>query len=257
MEPTALPMDDANGLLQVKFRDTQVGIALGSRDILRTADGGATWQSVWRAVDVEPGLGFVSQSLTAFDWLDANTLVAVGVGGSRVWRSTDAGLTWQTHGAVGDLNVDHVDFDDSGSIGIAATHYRVMRTTDGGMSWQQVGQTLVDFVDPQLRVAYLGLGHWLIAGGRGTYRSSDDGATWTRTDWPGAYLLGVRARGVLGRVRVVGEGGIVLQSEDGGATWGAAPSVGFGQLWAIDFGAPGSAAFACGTGGLVARLAPH
>ncbi len=96
-----------------------------------------------------------------------------------------------------------------------------------------------------------------IAGGRGTYRSSDDGATWTRTEWPGTYLLGVRARGVLGRVRVVGEGGIVLQSDDGAATWGAADSVGFGQLWAIDFGAPGSAAFACGSGGLVARRAPH
>lgn len=237
----AAPMDDANFLLQVKFFDAQVGIALGLRDILRTSDGGFTWQSVWTWRQDEASVG--RQELFGFDWIDVNTLVAVGP--QRVYRSLDGGRSWQLHGSAEPYGNDVAFF---GQVGLATRDYRVMRTTDGGLTWNEVGAGV--FVDPQLRVAHVSGNDWVVVGGRGTYHSVDNGINWFRTDQPTKYLLGVRVHG--SQVIATGETGSILRSQDGGQTWSEGPDVGFGQLWGVDFVA-GGRAFVAGAGGLVAR----
>jgi len=85
-------------------------------------------------------------------------------------------------------------------------------------------------------------------GGSGIYRSTDAGATWTRTPVAG-YLIGLAGHGAA--MVAVGEGGLVLRSGDDGATWTADPGLPFGQLTSVDFA--GAATFVGGSGGLIAR----
>ncbi|MEP6739502.1 MAG: YCF48-related protein [Caldimonas sp.] len=232
------------GLQRVRFRDANVGIALGGGDILRTADGGVTWTVVWHYVTAE---GLFVASPRSFDWIDADTLVAVTNG--PVLRSTDAGLTWQIYGSA-TVPAGDVAFD--GSLGIAAPDFgsvsSAFRTTDGGLTWSEVAPGF--FVDPQLRVAHSSAGVWLIAGGAGIYASSDDGLTWSRTNYPSTFWLGLRAHG--SQVVVCGDAGRVMRSADGGLTWATGPDVAFGQLWGVEF-VPGGPTIAVGAGGLIVR----
>ncbi|MEP7301480.1 MAG: YCF48-related protein [Caldimonas sp.] len=234
-------------LLQVRFADAQVGLAVGGRDILRSSDGGATWSPVWRAEDY--AADYPQQQLAAVEWIDANTAIAIGV--SRVWRSTDRGLTWSVYGSYdfSPAGVIHSVRFGNAQLGLAASNYRLFRTTDGGLTWDELPGAFSTFTDP-----LYGLGHgttdqeWVAVGGSGIYRSTDGGVTWSRNAIAG-YLLGLAAHG--NDMTAVGENGLVLRSSDGGATWNPGPSVGFGQLWSVDFASGHT--FVSGSGGLVAR----
>ena len=247
----APPSNGLRSLFKLRFVDALVGVAVGNSDILRTADGGATWSRVWTA-EVD-GAAYGSQYLQAVDWLDADTAIAVG-GVSRVWRSTDRGLTWQVLGSFdfGPVagNVGGMRFADA-QVGLVASNYKMFRTTDGGATWSELPGSFSFFTDPLYGVVRGSTAQILVAaGGSGIYRSTDAGATWTRSGVdPGGYLLGLAAHGK--DMAAVGERGLVLRSGDDGAAWTAGPTVPFGQLWGVDFA--GQTTFVSGSGGVLAR----
>jgi photosystem II stability/assembly factor-like uncharacterized protein len=83
----------SNGIFGLAFRDQHHGIGVGGdflaptaspNNFARTADSGRTW-SLLPAAPAEYRSGV--------DWVDGNTVIAVGPSGSDV--STDAGTTWQ------------------------------------------------------------------------------------------------------------------------------------------------------------------
>jgi hypothetical protein len=234
-------------LYKVRFADAAVGVAIGDTAILRTGDGGASWTTVWRAEDQ----AIPNQTTLAAEWLDANTVVAVGLG--RQWRSTDRGLTWQVFGnadfAALQLGaIGGVRFADANR-GVIASPYRMLRTTDGGQTWVELPGAFTTFTDPLYGLVRGNAPGVLVAcGGGGLYRSTDFGATWTRTAVSG-YLLGLTAHG--GEMVAVGELGLVMRSSDDGATWSVEAGLPFGQLWGVDFS--GGTMVVGGAGGVIAR----
>lgn len=73
-------------LRDVVFLDTRRGWALGDGGaLLRTDDGGATWQERFM-----PG----SESLRALRMVDSNRGWLLGLDGGRLWHTRDAGVTW-------------------------------------------------------------------------------------------------------------------------------------------------------------------
>lgn len=165
-------------------------------------------------------------SLHAFAWPDASTIVGVGDAGT-IARSADAGLTWsvvlETDTAHA-LALNGVDFG-SATVGLAVGEQGIIRrTVDAGQHWRVVRVpdpsaptlTSVVFVDAQTAIA-VGQGGTLL-------RSGDGGLTWTST----ALTFPTTSNGASDFVKVVyrsgvtlavARSGIVLRTVNGGLQW--------------------------------------
>ncbi len=215
--------------------------------VLRTEDGGQSWQDVLDTPSA-PGGAEPVIGLQAVDGLRAWVLVGDPTCLPRcptdVRRTDDGGHSWVT---VLHDNVAAIRFA-SASRGWAATsdldgHSRVLYTTDGGTTWR-VGMQLSSAWPIGLDAATTARA-WLLTRDNSTctssnclrfdiYRTDDGGATWSsfgnpKTSAPGCSfgdlsgpLFASAGRGWLadntGAGGVAGPTGL-LTSEDGGRTW--------------------------------------
>ena len=183
--------------------------------------------------------------------------VAVGSGG--VWKTINAGTTWQSlfdgqgSYSIGAITIDpnnpHTIWVGTGeNVGGRHVGYGdgIYKSTDGGKSWTNMGLKESEhiskiIVHPEnadvIWVAAQGP-LWRSGGERGLYKSTDGGATWTKTlgddQWVGVTDLVVDSRNpdvmyaaTWQRHRNVasymggGPGSGIHQSTDGGETWTA------------------------------------
>ena len=172
--------------------------------------------------------------------------------GDGVYKSIDAGKTWANVGLKDSRQIGAVIVDPANpdivlvaAIGHAFgpnTERGVFRTTDGGRTWSRVlykdadtGAIDVTFDPSNPRIVYAALYQvrrqpWNMSSGgpgSGLYRSTDEGATWTKLEGHG--LPG----GILGRIDVAVSGadpnrvyamveaadGGLYRSDDAGANW--------------------------------------
>lgn len=166
--------------LSIKFADRRRGIAVGSilnsrgavidSLVLRTEDGGETWQRV----PVPP-----KTELFHLDF----------VGSSRVWIVGDRGVVLfsdnggesfrqqQTGVERALYNVDFRDSKEGYAVGGRGT---ILRTEDGGVTWEKVTTSFpgtfmrVDFADDK--------NGWIVGHGGLILRSNDRGKTWIKQD---------------------------------------------------------------------------
>lgn len=143
--------------------------AIGHQRVLRSADFGATWQSI----DL-PALQFPNAALA----ISGTTVLAMGSNGSAV-RSTDAGLTWST----ASLGAGVVDSIFGLSFAGISTAYAVsfqgslFRSTDGGATWARV-TSFSNQGPPATRVQANDNEVVVVGFGGAVRRSADGGATW-------------------------------------------------------------------------------
>ena len=110
--------------------------------VVRTVDGGATWQNVSIPAAVEAGL-----DLRDIDAFDPATAYALSIGSgdeSRIFKTSDGGATWETQF----VNPEPEGFFDAMSFwdaerGLAVSDsidgaFYVLRTEDGGRNWVRV-----------------------------------------------------------------------------------------------------------------------
>jgi photosystem II stability/assembly factor-like uncharacterized protein len=225
--------------------------------VWKTTDGGLNWKPVFdKQKDASPSIGAIAVSES-----DPNTIyVGTGeacirgniVGGNGVYKSIDAGKTWNfvgladTH-AIGRLIVNP---KNPGIAFVAALGHPfadneergIFRTSDGGKTWEKVlykdaktGGIDIQFdpTNPNILFAALWQARrtpWsLDSGGPGSglYRSIDGGTTWKELKGHGL------PDGILGRIGVTVSGanpnrvwavieaekGGIYRSDDGGDSW--------------------------------------
>ena len=220
--------------------------------IWKTTSAGVTWFPVF---DQETGVDSVGAIQVAPSNPD---IVYAGAGdpiggslGNGMWKSTDAGATWQHIGLEETVKIDSIVVDpaDPNLVLVSAlgdaTHHGggVYRSTDGGQSWTNVLKaTDYDgtrdlqsaFDDPSVILAATqGTG-----GQRGpanlqtktkpaqVFKSTDEGLTWTQIKIPpfqGRIAVAVAMHTNGQRFYVVGNnienGSGLYRSDDGGNTW--------------------------------------
>jgi photosystem II stability/assembly factor-like uncharacterized protein len=189
--------------------DARLGWAVGHDEVVvRTRDGGLTWQRVHDAPEREKPLLDV--------WFaDAHTGLAVGAYGGLL-ATADGGDTWTSRTVYGedDFHLNQIAAAADGTLFLAAEAGHLYRSDDTGATWQPLPSPYEG--------SFFGLlplpdGSLLAFGLRGhLYRSSDGGRSWapieTGTD---ATLTSALDLGS-GRFVIGGMGGTLLWSDAAG-----------------------------------------
>lgn len=104
--------------------------------VFRSVDGGASWVAADSGL---PGEAGKSVAVIAADPEDPRALyVGMGDGADGVWKSVDAGDSWQPAG-LGGLAITALAFPPVSGALWAGTPDKVFRSADGGASWQDRG----------------------------------------------------------------------------------------------------------------------
>lgn len=215
-----------------------VGVG-GGELLLKSTDGGAHWAPSTAGLIGNPSLGPVVS--VAIDPSDSRRLLVVYR--YSVWRSVDAGASWQP--AADGLPVS---FDGTQAVSFAArpagtafaaTSMGLYRTPDAGLSWRRVnlglphpeGVSLLALAPSDARTLYA------YVSGIGLFRTTDGGFSWRRAAAPSG-IFGSALAVSPGSSRTLyssGYGGALFRSTDGGAHW--SPLHGVSAVGAIAFDA--------------------
>ncbi|MDX1584214.1 MAG: YCF48-related protein, partial [Thermoanaerobaculia bacterium] len=198
-------------LTAVFFHDDELGWAVGhDAVILRTTDGGSSWERVhWAPEDEAPLLDV---------WFaDATTGYAIGSYGS-FYVTRDGGRSWSFEPiSEDDFHLNAIASAGDGLLFIAAESGLAYRSEDDGESWTELAP---DYVGSFFGVLPLGGDRMLLFGLRGhLYRSEDAGETWTPVETGTIAMLNSGVRLEDGTVVIVGLGGVVLISKDEGTSF--------------------------------------
>jgi photosystem II stability/assembly factor-like uncharacterized protein len=164
--------------LSIRFADKKRGIVIGSllnqqekvvdSLVMRTEDGGETWQRI-----VIPS----KKELYHLDFVGSSKCWIVGDDG-LILNSYNGGESFQTQKSGTALDLYNVDFRDENEGYIVGSKGTILRTENGGANWESLKtiypMTLmrVDFADDK---------NGVIVGYEGTIlRSTDKGKTWTK-----------------------------------------------------------------------------
>jgi photosystem II stability/assembly factor-like uncharacterized protein len=198
--------------------------ATGEGNLYRSTDGGASWMLVLRR-DLS---GFGINAL-AVDPADSST-VFIGTLQHGIWKSSDGGLRWRQvfeDASCGGIHSLVISARSPSTVYAGCELEQTapfFKSTNGGATWTAKGASLPDggqffhlALDPnRARVLYAtaamdagGYPQWV------TFKSTNDGATWTRLSVQGS-LLEVSPSGAL----FIGN----HRSRDGGRSWEALPS---------------------------------
>src|SRR5579863_5145935 len=228
----------------VSAASDRVAWASGSGStVLRTTDGGATWQRIGVTTD--------RIDFRDVDAIDDETAYVLSIGNgpaSRIYKTVDAGATWTQQLATDDPKVflDAMTFwDDAHGIVVGDSidgQFYLLMTANGGRTWSRVPPGALPpalpnegaFAASGTNVAVFGADAWVGTGAAATARvlhTRDRGRTWTVAETPlrsgaSAGIFSVAFRDARHGVVVGGDytkeqdaTDNVAVTSDGGATW--------------------------------------
>jgi len=169
--------------------------------------------------------------------IDPRSGALLAASGSRVFRSTDFGKTWERVGQA--LNsITQFAYPKEATTLLAATTSGIQRSLDSGKTWSKFG---LDGLDIASLVVHSAVPQRMYAAARGTatvFRSSDGGVTWMPfgAGLPYADVTSLRldavdpdlvlaGANIIGTVSSENVRGRVVRTTTGGASWDASPGI--------------------------------
>ena len=117
-----------DNLFAVEFVTDDVGYIAGySGTVLRTLDGGDTWDAVYIGRN---------ELIRRLSFVDETTGWAVGHRGS-IFHTGDAGLTWSVQKELPGIYLRDIDFSDHDNGWVVGHDANIWNTRDGGRTWRQ------------------------------------------------------------------------------------------------------------------------
>lgn len=178
-------------LNNLRFFDQNVGVAFSHNSMIRTQDGGETWENVSL-----PALPLYQSGMIDCEILDENTALISGY--KSLIKTTDKGVTWysiplKSHSLDRNIKNVKISFVDS-STGFMILErqtsdyfydYKFLKTTDSGETWSLIsgipflygsyGDFSIIFVNENMGIVY---------SGQYIYRTENGGANWQEVDNP-------------------------------------------------------------------------
>lgn len=247
----------ANGVAGIPNDPTTYYMGAAAGGVWKTTDAGRTWNPLWDNFhEASPSIGAIvvapSNSNIVYVGTGESAIRGNVVSGNGVYKSVDAGKTWQFIGLrksefIGRMAISETDPDTlfvaalGPILGNGGGERGIYRTRDGGKSWERVlyvddktggVDVQIDPTDPNTVYAAMWQVHrkpWIMESGgpgSGLYRSRDGGNTWEKLTGNGLPT------GILGRIGVAptsdpkriyamieAEDGGLYRTDDGGANW--------------------------------------
>jgi photosystem II stability/assembly factor-like uncharacterized protein len=198
-------------LTGVFFHDKNLGWAVGhDQTILKTTDGGKTWQLVHAPADAE-------SPLLDLWFADSRHGYAIGAYGAFL-ETRDGGDSWSERRiAAEDFHLNQIVSAGGERLFIAAEAGKILRSDDGGNEWTLLAPP---YAGSFFGILPLGEKSFLVFGLRGhLFRSDDAGESWRKiTTGTEASLT----NGLLladGTIIIAGLAGTLLISQDQGSTF--------------------------------------
>jgi len=235
-----------------------------SGTVLRTLDGGLTWQP-------RPVPGAETLDFRDVDAIDEHVAYALSIGpgeASRIYKTTDGGARWELQFANTDPKVflDAMAFRDA-SRGVAFSdsvdgRFVILTTANGGRAWNRVPADRLPaalpgegaFAASGTNVALHGRASiWIGTTAGRVLRSSDDGGSWAISTTPirtdgSAGIFSIAFRDARHGVVVGGDynkendaGDNAAYTNDGGVTWTLAQERGLSGFRSVVAWVPGTA----------------
>ncbi|MEK9138570.1 MAG: hypothetical protein AAB393_15715, partial [Bacteroidota bacterium] len=228
---TVQPSGTTANLYAVDAVSRNVAWAAGANGVvLRTTNEGAAW------LDAHISGGDV----VTVAGLDENNAIVgtVSASGSRIWKTTNAGLTWVARDSGRQYyNLQMV----TSTVGYCAAGHvlggELIKTTDGGDTWRSV---LVPGAILDMFWYDTGRG-WCLLSNNVVFRTTNGGATWqfSLTTLPAIFSLHFNSP----QLGLVGsQTGSMNRSTDGGVTWTTGPAAIPGAVLSMT-GVPGTQEF--------------
>lgn len=99
--------------------------------LLMSTDSGNTWNSALQETDTN--LIYMDYTL---DYIDNSTLITALYGSNKIYKTNDAGITWQSLIVDSISHIRRIDFQDYLK-GHILSNNQIWRTEDGGLSWNK------------------------------------------------------------------------------------------------------------------------
>lgn len=173
------------------------------------------------------GLGRIN--CVAFHPKTASTIY-VGAPCGGLWKTTNGGTSWSSNTdglptlGVSSIAIDPID-DDTIYIGTGdkdatdAAGLGVMKTTDGGSNWSSSNSGMGNVTVNRLLINPSNHAILIAATSAGIYRSTNYGASWTKTSSNSNYYDDVQFKPKHPNTAYATENSKFYRSTDGGATW--------------------------------------
>ncbi|MCF6169996.1 MAG: hypothetical protein L3J66_03355 [Bacteroidales bacterium] len=199
-------------IFTIRYNSDDVLFIGANSRIYRSVNDGESFEKVLTGVD----------NILKINFSPGNEIFAVGW--SYIFRSTDAGTTWDTlYHTNSNLYFADIDFGLNGEIYTVGgsfdgpgTGSGFHRSLDNGISWENIG-----IVDLHLHCIEVNTNGVIIVGGEGAnmYRSNDNGENWTYiSDYNASAIESDFQDNLFAGVRGFYYDGVLL-SEDWGSTW--------------------------------------
>lgn len=192
------------------------GVAARNLTVVAVGDDGRIYRSLnsggaW-TLQVVPG----APHLRGVEMPDDSTGWVVGNAGT-ILKTTDGGASWTPQASGTSANLNAVRFTGLLTGYAAGDNGTVLRTVDGGDTWTALATGSSSRLNA---VDVAGATVWVVGNDATALRSVNGGDNWTDIDLriiSRANVTGVRVDSA--SVTLVGGGGFIRQSADGGATW--------------------------------------
>jgi photosystem II stability/assembly factor-like uncharacterized protein len=153
----------------------------GNMGLVKSTDGGQTWQSVSKVLD--PPVDFHAMAVSRSN---PNVIIGFDSGGRGLFKTTDAGNTWQ--------NLNYPEYitalaiaPNNSEVVFAGTGNGIFKSNDGGNTWTQLNQ----YKGIQVFALAFDLEGTLYASTEtfGLSKSSDQGETWQNIERPNTFTI--------------------------------------------------------------------
>ncbi len=235
--------ENSNGQLQLILSDSS-GFAFdiycfgkdtvfisGNSKIVRTYNGGATWDSV-----------YFGDSLNLIQRIDfSNATYGYGINNyGCLFRTTDGGNSWDLVDSIANQYFSDVEAIDS-ITAVIVTYSSVLKTNDAGLTFDTVAQPIVcgfntggyDFSFINKQIGYIG------SSCMGTVFTNDSGYTWSVLFWNNSMefhdISFINQQYGWAIDRSFSPWEHIAFTQDGGFSWQMEPVFGFQKFGAMDF----------------------
>ena len=205
--PDAFALNAGAPIFDLLFVDASTGYAVGAfSTLLRTRDGGATWQALALKKEAEPAADDLSAAA------DANAADEIAAEGSTNsdWVFSDDELTLDQET---DPHLNAIVQTPDGALYVAGERGAMFRSSDAGERWDRLD---FPYDGSMFGLMALGEGHVLAYGLRGNvFETTDAGQTWARLETGTEATLQGGSALPQGGALIVGNEGVLLRRDSG------------------------------------------